>query len=131
MNRRAESFRDAAQHAQGVSLIGRRFEAADLLLGRAKFAGKILLRKPSLLAERGDLQSDIPSFARFFEACGEIEVFKLLLQVGVEIGLFHDSCFDRQSLIRSNAVFRSLAGISHALFRMPCTATIRCPRIKK
>ena len=44
-DRSAKGLGDSAQHAQGVSFIGRRLQTADLLLGRPKFACKVFLRQ--------------------------------------------------------------------------------------
>src|SRR4029077_16684302 len=97
----AENSCYAAEHAERVTLVRRRFQAADVLLRSLDFASKLLLRKASLFAQRRELHRNIPSFARFFEPLGEGRVFQLFVEVKIEVGFFHAnlSC---QSRIRSD-----------------------------
>ena len=62
---------NAAQHAQGMALVAGGFQAADLLLGCFEQLGELLLGQPGLLAQRSDLQRDIPRLACFLKAVDE------------------------------------------------------------
>ena len=66
-----QSVGNAPQHTQRMALIPRGFQAADLLLGCFEQLGELLLRQPGLLAQRSDLQRDIPRLACFLKAVGE------------------------------------------------------------
>jgi hypothetical protein len=116
---------NAAQHTQGVAFVAGRLEPANLLLRGFEQFREVLLRKPGLLAEGGNLQRDIPRLARALKAVGKRRILQLLFEVTVEIGFFHCSALFRHLRIRSRAVLRSRAGTAWPLLRMPCTATIR------
>ena len=80
---------DAPEHTQGVAFVAGRFQAADLLLRSFEQLCELLLGKPGLFAQRGDLQRDIPRLARVLKAGGKRRVLQLLFEVTVEIGFFH------------------------------------------
>src|SRR3569623_229441 len=102
---------DAAEHAEGMALVGGRFHAADLLLGGFQARGQFFLREAGILTQPGDLEGDIPSFARGLEPLGKLRVLKLFLKVAVEIGLpFHAGWRCSQSLRRALAVSSSWEG---------------------
>src|SRR4030067_2696596 len=103
-----------------MAFVGRRFQSADLLLGRAHPFGKLLLRKAGFLSQGGQFQRNIPCF---FEAFGKTLILELFLKISVEICFsFHCGCLTNQSRFLSKAVFRSLSGISRPLLRMAWTA---------
>src|ERR1035441_4133494 len=110
---------DAAEHAEGVSLVGWGFQTADLLLGGMQLARQLLLRKARLFAQRGELQGHVPGLARLFKPLRKYRVFQLFFQIKVKIGFFHISNLSCQSRIRSRAVSRSRVGIPWPLLRMP------------
>ena len=119
MNRGAEGLGNPSKHAQGMAFVGRRFQSADLLLGRAHPFGKLLLRKAGFLSQGGQFQRDIPCFPGFFEAFGKTLILELFLKILIEICFsFHCGCLTNQSRFLSRAVFRSLSDISLPLLRM-------------
>ncbi len=62
---------DATQSAKGMTFVTGRLKPTDLLLGRFEKFREILLGKPSLLAERGDLQGYIPGLASALKPGGK------------------------------------------------------------
>jgi hypothetical protein len=75
----AQSTRDPAEHAERMAFVPRRFEPADLLLSGLEFASEVRLRKAGLFAQRGELQGNIPRFARSLEALRETWVAELFV----------------------------------------------------
>ena len=69
--------------------IAGRFEAAALLLRVLERGGELLLREAGLFARCGDLELDVPGFARALEAFREAGIAELLGELAIEIGLFH------------------------------------------
>src|SRR3972149_128550 len=109
MNCGTEGLGDPSEHAQGMALVGWRFQSADLLLGRAHPFSKFLLRKAGFLSQGGQFQRNIPCLPSFFEAFGKTWILELLLKISIEICFsFHRGCLANQSCFLSSAVFRSL-----------------------
>ncbi len=79
----------AAQHAEGMTFVTRRFKPADLLLRRLELAGEVALRKAGLFAQGGELQGHVPRLTRLLEPPGKCRVFQLRLEVAVKVCLFH------------------------------------------
>ena len=76
------------------AFMSRRFQATDLLLGRAHPFGQLLLRKTGFLSQGGQLQHDIPCITGFLETFGKFLILELLFELFVEICLsFH--CLSR------------------------------------
>lgn len=101
-----EGLGDAAEHAQRVTFVIRGFQPADLLLGSADSLGEFALAEAGLFAGGGNLQGDVPSFARAGKAVGELGVAELFVEVGVEVG-FHGLFLASQPARRWRAVLRS------------------------
>ena len=81
--------------------IGRRFQSADLLLGRAHLFVKLLLRKAGFFSQGGQFQRDISCFPGFFEAFGKNHILELFLEVLIEIRFsFHCGCLTNPSSFR-------------------------------
>ena len=74
-----------------MTLVRRRFQAADVLLRSLEFASKLLLRKASLFAERRELHRYVPSFAGSLKTLGKVRVTELFLQKQIEVRLPHDA----------------------------------------
>ena len=92
-----------------MAFIGRRFQSADLLLGRAYPFGKLLLRKAGFLSQGGQFQRDIPCFPGFFEAFGKNHILELFLKISVEICFsFHCGCLTNQSRFRVSSIRNAL-----------------------
>jgi hypothetical protein len=73
---------DAAQGAKGVAFVTGRFKPADLLLRGFEEFREVLLRKPGLLAEGGNLQHDIPTLARVLKTSGKRRM--LMKSIGMQ-----------------------------------------------
>ncbi len=69
--------------------IAGRFQAADLLLGRANPPGQVLLAESSKNPTGGQLEGQVPLLAGPLEACTEVRIAKLFLEISVEICLIH------------------------------------------
>src|SRR3990172_6775342 len=116
---------DAAQGTEGVTFVAGGLKPADLLLGGLEELREVLLGKPGLFAQGGNLQRHIPGLTGALKAGGKPRISHLFIEVPVEIGLFHGFVLSCQSRIRSRAVWTSRTGMAWPLLRMPCTATIR------
>jgi hypothetical protein len=84
-NRCAQSRCNPAQHAERVSLVGRRFQTTDLLLRSSHHLGEIFLRKPHFLPEGRNLERYVPGFSGRSEAGSKLGILQLLLKVLVKI----------------------------------------------
>jgi hypothetical protein len=71
----SKDFGNAAQHAEGVTFVIGRFEAADVLLGGFEFAGELLLGEAGFFAQRRELHGHVPHFPGAFEPLGKVRVF--------------------------------------------------------
>ena len=74
-----------------MTLVRRRFQAADVLLRSLEFASKLLLRKASLFAERRELHRHVPRLPGAFEPLGKVRVFELFFQKEVKVRFPHDA----------------------------------------
>jgi hypothetical protein len=83
---------DPAQGSKRVAFIARGLKAADLLLGGFEKFGEVLLGKPGLLAQRGDLQCHIPRLARVLKAGGKRRVLQLSFEIAVANWFFSLFC---------------------------------------
>src|SRR4030043_983226 len=92
-NRSSKDFSDPTQHAQGVPLIGRRFQTANLLLRCPNPLSQFFLRQPSLLAKGNELNGNVPGFASLNELLSKTRIFQLFLKIEVKISLLH-ICID-------------------------------------
>jgi hypothetical protein len=77
MNLHPKGMSHAAEHAERMAFIGRRFKPANLLLRSFQLTGKFLLGKAGFFAQGGDLKGDIPRFSGFREPFRKIAVFQL------------------------------------------------------
>ena len=102
MNRGPQGGGNPAQHAQGMALVRRRFEPADLLLRRLEFAGQFFLGNAGTFPQGGDLERHIPSFTRFFKAFCKAGILQLPGEILVKVR-FHFSKRFRQFRIRSRS----------------------------
>lgn len=66
---------DATQHAKRVAFVARRLKPTDMLLRGLEALREVCLRKPGLLAESVDLQSNPPGLARAPEARAGVWTF--------------------------------------------------------
>jgi hypothetical protein len=78
---------DTTQGTQRMPFVPRRFQSADLLLGRAEKRGEFFLGQAGLLAKGDDLQGDIPGLSGLLETGGKRGVLQLFFEISVEIGL--------------------------------------------
>lgn len=74
-----EGSRDPAKHAQRVTFVAGGFETADLLLRCFEPFCEILLRKPGLLAQRGDLDRYVPGLTGALKAGGKRRIPELVI----------------------------------------------------
>ena len=69
-----QDFGNASQGTEGGALVAGRLQPADLLLGSLQKLRQILLGKPGLLPERGDLQRHIPGLSGALKTGGELRI---------------------------------------------------------
>ena len=74
-NRSPKDFSDPTEHAQGVPLIGRRFQTADLLLRCPNPFSQFFLREPSLFPKGNELNGKVPGFASLSEFLSKTRIF--------------------------------------------------------
>jgi len=85
---RIQRRRHAAQHAEGMAFVARRLEAADLLLGGLEEVGKLPLESPACSRRAAICRATShASPARLKRGKGGVG--ELLLQIAIEVGLFH------------------------------------------
>ena len=64
-----------------MAFVAGRLQAADLLLGGLEALGELLLGKPGLFAQGGDLQRHVPGLAGAFKAGGKPRVLHLIFEI--------------------------------------------------
>jgi hypothetical protein len=71
----SKDFSDPTQHAQGMPLIGRRLQTADLLLRSPNPFSQFFLRQPNLFPKGNKLNGKVPGFASLSEFLNKTRIF--------------------------------------------------------